>query len=39
MQIFNRGYLLTGEKEKPPYYKVKSITVEEGEIIEDSKKG
>jgi hypothetical protein len=31
--------LLTGEKEKPPYCKVKSITVEEGEIIKDSKKG
>jgi hypothetical protein len=39
MQIFDRGYLLTGEKEKPPYCKVKSITAEEREIREDSKKG
>jgi len=35
-KFYNRGYLLTGEKEKPPYCMVKSITVEEGEIIEGS---
>ena len=35
-KFYNRGYLLTGKKEKPPYCMVKSITVEEGEIIEGS---
>ena len=35
-KFYNRGYLPTGEKEKPPYCMVKSITVEEGEIIEGS---
>jgi len=38
-KFYDRRYLLTGEKEKPPYCRVKNITVEEGEIIEDLKKG